>query len=361
MSAREVLQDVPSAFGPHKIAFVTDRAFLGDRLFAAGSRDGALEPYSVLRDRLAEQGRLLHTADVYERTGDIPDLIVCMDAPAKPIDAVLPPAWASVPKWAILGESEVTLARNWEPEVQRQFSRVFTWRQSLVDGERFFKLNYPNPVDTVDAHLPHPNRFCTLIAGNKLSSHPLELYSKRREAIRWFERHHPDQFDLYGVGWDLLVLDGARALRAFNVLLPVPARRLLAPRFPSYRGPVEIKKDVLSRYRFAICFENARGIDDYITEKLFDCLLAGAIPVYWGAPNIADRVPAACFIDYRDFESYEELYGHLVSLSDSARRELRQAGRDFLRSDLARPFSTETWVETLFEHFCHAGDGAAIA
>jgi alpha(1,3/1,4) fucosyltransferase len=325
---------------------------MGDGLFAEHSRDGALEPYRLLRLRLAEHGQLLHTADVYERAGDIPDLVICMDAPAKPLDALLPNAWAPVPKWAILGEPEVTLARNWQPDVQRQFSRAFTWRLSLVDNERFFELNYPNPLDTVGSYLPRPDRFCTLIAGNKLSDHPLELYSKRREAIRWFERHHPDQFDLYGVGWDLLVLEGPRAVRAFNALLPVQARRLLAPRFPSYRGPIETKKDVLNRYRFAICFENAREIEDYITEKLFDCLLAGTIPVYWGAPNIADRVPPGCFIDYRDFDSYEELYRHLVSLPDAACQKVRQAGQDFLQSDLARPFSTEAWVATLFGHLC---------
>lgn len=136
----------------------------------------------------------------------------------------------------MLVESEVIVPRNWDIETQGQFSRLFTWRDSWIDNDRFFRLNYPNPIDTSDAELRQPDRFCTLIAGNKLSSHPLELYSKRRQAIRWFERHHPEEFDLYGVGWDLLVLGGPRPLRALNVLLPEAARRLLAPRFPSYRG-----------------------------------------------------------------------------------------------------------------------------
>jgi hypothetical protein len=330
---------------------VTDRAFLSDRLFAEESRDGALEPYRLLRLRLAERGQRLHTADVYERAGDVPDLIVCLDVPREPLRSLIPKEWAHVPRWAILSEAEVTVQHNWDPHVQEQFSRLFTWRDSLVDDKRFFRLNLPNSIEAQRQELPAPDRFCTLIAGNKRSSHPLELYSKRREAIRWFERHHPDQFDLHGVGWDLLVLQGPRALRAFNVLLPVQARRLLAPRFPSYRGPIKAKKDVLSRYRFAICFENAREIEDYITEKLFDCLLAGTIPVYWGAPNIADRVPADCFIDYRAFGLYEELYGHLVSLTDAECEMLRHAGRDFLQSDRAKPFSTESWVETLLYHF----------
>jgi hypothetical protein len=51
------------------------------------------------------------------------------------------------------------------------------------------------------------------------------------------------------------------------------------------------KLDVLRRYRFVLAFENA--IDrDYVTEKWFDALVAGCVPVYLGAPNIADFAPA---------------------------------------------------------------------
>jgi len=41
-----------------------------------------------------------------------------------------------------------------------------------------------------------------MIAGNKRSSHPLELYSERLRAIEWFEKEHPADFDLYGIGWN---------------------------------------------------------------------------------------------------------------------------------------------------------------
>lgn len=333
-----------------RVAILTDAAFRADRLFAEGSRDGTLEPYRRLRECLAERGCLLHTADVYERAGERPDIVLCMDAPARCVAAEVPSTWTAVPKWVILNEPDVVLPRNWDPAVQRQFDRLFTWRDSLVDDRRFFKLNGPNPICAAPPRFSDRDRFCTLIAANKVSSHPLELYSKRRAAIRWFERHHPEQFDLYGIGWDLLVPDGPWTLRATVAHLPVTARRLLAPRYPSYRGPIVAKRDILARYRFSICFENARDLDGYITEKLFDCLLAETIPVYWGAPNVTHHVPAACFVDFRCFSSYDELYDHLASLSEADCDSLRQAGRDFLAGELARPFSTEAWLETLLTH-----------
>jgi hypothetical protein len=63
----------------------------------------------------------------------------------------------------------------------------------------------------------------------------------------------------------------------------------------------------LEKYKFSICYENARDTPGYITEKIFDCFFAGCVPIYWGANNITDHIPKECFIDKRDFEDYKVL------------------------------------------------------
>ena len=68
-----------------------------------------------------------------------------------------------------------------------------------------------------------------------------------------------------------------------------------------YRGSVLVKKDVIRRYRFCICYENAHGLPGYITEKIFDCLVAGVVPVYLGWDGIRDYVPEDTFIDKKPF------------------------------------------------------------
>ena len=75
-------------------------------------------------------------------------------------------------------------------------------------------------------------------------------------------------------------------------------------------GGRETKLEVLRRYRFNLAFENC--IDrDYVTEKWFDCLLAGCVPVYAGAPNIADFAPGPdSYVDALAFEP-EALARHL--------------------------------------------------
>ena len=81
--------------------------------------------------------------------------------------------------------------------------------------------------------------------------------------------------------------------------------------------------EVLSKYKFAICYENAE-YEGYVTEKVFDCLAVGAIPVYLGAPDIVTIVPPDCFINFRKFNGYPELHTYLSSLSDEDLKKYRQ-------------------------------------
>jgi hypothetical protein len=53
---------------------------------------------------------------------------------------------------------------------------------------------------------------------------------------------------------------------------------------------------VFREYKFVISFENQLQ-PGYITEKIAHPLLAHAIPIYLGAPDIADHFNAARFID----------------------------------------------------------------
>jgi Glycosyltransferase family 10 (fucosyltransferase) C-term len=78
------------------------------------------------------------------------------------------------------------------------------------------------------------------------------------------------------------------------------------------------KRCALSRYRFTLAFENA--IDrDYVTEKFFDPLCVGSVPVYLGAPNIEEFAPGDhCFIDAASYDSPRALADHLIALAADA-------------------------------------------
>ena len=67
---------------------------------------------------------------------------------------------------------------------------------------------------------------------------------------------------------------------------------------------VDNKWDALAPYRYSVAIENFQG-NDYITEKLSDCFLAGCFPFYFGAPNAAAYLPADSFA-YVDIRNPDE-------------------------------------------------------
>ena len=184
-----------------------------------------------------------------------------------------------------------------------------------------------------------------MISGDKHSSHPLELYSKRVEAVRWFEQHHPDQFDLYGMGWNQTRFND-EGVRRFLAKMPL-LRKHIGPHFPSYKGMVKEKLQTLGQYKYAICYENAKNIDGYITEKIFDCFFAGCIPVYWGAGNVADHIPSECFIDRRNFSSYEQLYDRLAAITAAEYEKYLDHIAGYLQSSQSCSFSAEYFIDTI--------------
>lgn len=85
--------------------------------------------------------------------------------------------------------------------------------------------------------------------------------------------------------------------------------------FPS--SLAKLKK--LNEYKFSLCFENCYHEVwswDYITEKIFDCFKAKTIPVYLGCYNIESHIPSEFFIDFRKFNSTNDLVAFLRSLTN---------------------------------------------
>lgn len=76
--------------------------------------------------------------------------------------------------------------------------------------------------------------------------------------------------------------------------------------------------EIMRNYKFVIAFENAVA-DDYVTEKFYNPIYAGSVPIYIGAPNVADFSPYRnCYVDVRDFSSPYELSVYLKACVSSS-------------------------------------------
>ncbi len=75
------------------------------------------------------------------------------------------------------------------------------------------------------------------------------------------------------------------------------------------------KLDRIASYMFYLAFENSNCVD-YVSEKLFDGLCVGTLPVYLGAPNVDEYLPGdKCIINASDFSCAEALARHLLDVS----------------------------------------------
>lgn len=324
------------------------------------NRDDCLEPMRVLDAAAKQGGIILHTADVNEHNGIKPDFSLYVES----IDFISNTAGKN---YLILYETPLTVPRNADCNYLNQFDAIFTWDHQLLKNglrdqagnftphTRFIQIQTPNPIpqecgsDFQSASYAQRQNFVCLIGSNRHANcvDERELYSQRVKAVRWFERFAPGKLKLYGNGWKVPPkrFGGlGKARYRLEKIIPWLSGR---PVFPSYQGPAKTKYAVLSNTKFCICFENARDISGYITEKIFDCLFAGCIPIYWGDANIAQFIPAECFIDFRQFSSYEALYVFLESITPDQFLKYQQAARQFLASSEFTPFSSQHFAETI--------------
>jgi len=76
------------------------------------------------------------------------------------------------------------------------------------------------------------------------------------------------------------------------------------------------KIETIARHRFCLALENSIELD-YVTEKIYDAFEAGTVPIYLGAPNVDEFVPANSYIDAGAFRSAKDLAAYLRHLVET--------------------------------------------
>lgn len=304
------------------------------------NRDNCMHPFWLLKQEFLRNGYDLSTQDINGIENS--EIVIYNEMPS-----IMPKNKDKEKSYLIIFESELVNPKNWNINKHKYFNKIFTWKDSIIDNIKYFKYNLSQEIQNkINKDLSKKEKLCTLIAANKKSNHSLELYSKRVEAIKWFEKNHLEDFDFYGIGWDSYKIQN----RYINFLFRnLGLSKVFKPNFISYKGRIKSKKEVLEKYKFAICYENVKDMPGYITEKIFDCFFAGCVPVYWGGAvsDIVRYIPKECFIDKRKFDSYEDLYKYIKNISNEEYLRYLNNIEEFLNSQKAYKFSSEFFVKTI--------------
>ena len=316
----------------------------GNRIFQPGAGPNGghfFLPWRQLRERFAREGIELNTRDLNAGRSLAFEfhLNAQRDVPAQ------------TPCYAFLYEDPLVRPLNVDRTQLGRYRKVFAWNEDLIDDRHVLHLDYPNDLTDRDVPGWHERPlFCVLIASNKALRYPdaRALHSQRVDVIRHFEAQAPELFTLYGHGWNIPPVQPGALGRLNKRLHEWRARwQPNAKPFPSYRGKVGRKSEVLQRARFCICYENSRGSPGYVTEKIFDCFTSGCVPVYVGSQHAEPAIPAACFIDGDRFATPAELLAFLQSIGNAQFAAYQQAMRDFLRSPASARFSNAQFCERI--------------
>ena len=219
-------------------------------------------------------------------------------------------------------EPKCIIEKNHDKNYHNIFSKVYTLNDDLVDNKKYFKFYMPELKNMAENKTAfNQKKLLCMIFSNKTSNYPFELYSKRREAIKFFQEFALHDFDLYGYGWE-----------KENLI--------------SYKGLVNDKVQTLKNYKFSICFENSNDINGYITEKIFHAFAAGCIPIYLGPKNTLNYIPQNCFIDYNRFKSFSQLYVYLKTMNEEEFLSYIENIKTYLSSKEAQLFSSDNFIKT---------------
>lgn len=298
-------------------------AYDGNGLFDPTGRDECLQPFIALQKAARKLG---YNLIVTSHIGKLKDVaaIVLFNGHAHLINNLT--SYGKDRCIMYLWEPPVTQPSNssdYDPRWRDYCSKIFVMLDGYLASPGYHKFFYPQArLEPLSSAMPFEHKkLCAMINGNKSSPHAHELYSLRRQFAKYCEHNIPQDFDLYGPGW---------------------------PPSSIYKGSVPSKLALLQRYKFCFCIENSSHTPGYITEKIFDCLRAGCIPIYQGSEPLDHYIPADCYVNPSHFASFDELIAFLRQFTEKDYAQFLQARDAFLISDQAFYFSCEYFCEIFF-------------
>lgn len=308
--------------------------------------DGRRALFVELKACLRQMGVDLHTDDMFKHSPTRCDLEIHVNARSVALKSLRP-------CYVLLLENQLVRPLNQDYRLLKKYRKIFSWRKDLPNQHNVQRIAaYPVPIRSapVDGWSSRTG-FACMVAANKsmADKSSVNLYLERLKTIRWWQKNHPQHFDLYGLGWNMPESSKSvwgALVRAWYRANSTGDRSRF---FPGWKGPVASKTELMSRYRFAFCYENVAGLPGYVTEKIFDAMGAGCLPIYWGAPDIHEFIPEECFIDRRKFATHEELWRYLNGMTESEFCERQAALFGFMTSDQAKAFSAQHFGQTVAE------------
>ena len=309
---------------------------------------------------------LLHSLtkqDIQPVSGLPFDAIIAINHNSKSLKKALGRNDGKYPCILIRTEPDSVFPAQYTQRVEERYNFVLTIGQSKVKSDKF--LNFPHPywieenpntpkyagldkkallINVENFRLENwlkRNIFISMVAANKVSSTKTNNYKLRRDMANEAKL---GTLEVFGGLWrDKLTTKAKHRLAVFLHAI----RNRTVPNLTSiwgglfivtrnFKGSPVNKQDVISNSKYSLVIENS---DSYVSEKLFDSMVGGSIPIYFGPQLSLFGIDEKDLLIRHD-GSFEDLHSMLKNISvEEVSRRLST-----IHSFLDSRYFQETWL-----------------
>lgn len=294
--------------------------------------------------------------DGYAQAGNIPAGAAVLVSMCQPQDVPWDFLASRKDVWRVaytLESPNIRHAAQWDPELlAKHFDVVLTYFKPLLDlpalktlfcPHNTHHLDFDNPLDLAQMRTNVAcDRSCAMVLERRGLSGEYTIPNLRGVELRCLEPLREalvcglSDVTVYGVGWDVVAAANP------GVKLGHALHRSQDPRHAV---------DILQTHSFAVIVENCDA-EWYASEKLYDALLAGCVPLYYGSvpPHLAipEGPETGVYLDLkaRGISTGNELQRVLDGLSDAevAAWKARVAA---VRADILKKVGTAAFAATV--------------
>ena len=180
-----------------------------------------------------------------------------------------------------------------------------------------------------------------------LSQHGSYLYRYKlvKELLKY-----PNYFELYGYGWNKTPLPfnivGIAIILRFNWLKKLVKSFMKSSFKPLGEFPIaDSKYKTLSNYEFSLAIEPTISKFNSICEKIFDPMLSGSIPIYFGQKF--NHIPENTYIRINKKNTAKDIAYIIENLSEDKKKEYRKNIFNFLNSKEANRYRYSYYAKKL--------------